>query len=347
MRDSILAVNLSFSMRLVIDGRYLGCRPSGIGSYIRALIARLPDLAPDIPIRLWVGSDSFNWDSAAGRVQLHRVVSRPNSLMTLVGPWALDRLKASDLFHAPANVLGFGLPCPSIVTVHDVMWLERPEDCQPTPYLRPISRTYYGIGIKRALRTAKRILTVSHASAKAIERIEPRASGRIIVAHNAHEQHFQPPKIAEVARANAAKILGFKNDYLLIIGQNQPTKGHEIAVRAFAKAKLDDAHLVLVQRLAPGQGFLNLVLELGLRDRVRFVADIKQDELLTILQCARALLQPSYAEGFGLPVLEAAACGCPVLASAMPRWRKYWVMLRYMHSSVTCLIKQSHCTLEF
>ena len=57
---------------------------------------------------------------------------------------------------------------------------------------------------------------------------------------------------------------GIAQEYFLIVGQNQATKGHEIAVRAFASAKIDDVHLVLVQRLAVGKGLLNFVLDLGL-----------------------------------------------------------------------------------
>ena len=98
LRTSFLVTNLNCGMRLVIDGRYLGLGPSGIGSYIRALIARLPDLAPDIPFRIWVAGDSSNLDSVAQRVQLHRVTSRPNSLITLVGPWALINLSQTIYF---------------------------------------------------------------------------------------------------------------------------------------------------------------------------------------------------------------------------------------------------------
>jgi glycosyltransferase involved in cell wall biosynthesis len=307
-------------MRLVIDCRYLGAQPSGIGSYLRALITRLPDLAPDIPIRLWVGTDIADLDTQ--RVQVHRVSSRPNSFMTLAGPWALDHLRPDDLFHAPANILGFGLPCPSVVTVHDLMWLDRPDDCQPTPYLRPISRAFFCIGIRRAMRLARRIFTVSSASARAIERAEPSVAGRVVVTHNAYEPCFQPPPNPQAVRGRAARILGFGDDYLLVVGQNQRTKGHEIALRAFADAEPGALKLVLVQRLSPGEGLAELALRLGVGDRVRFVAQLELDELVTILQGARALLQPSYAEGFGLPALEAAACGCPVVASDIPPLRE-------------------------
>jgi glycosyltransferase involved in cell wall biosynthesis len=125
-----------------------------------------------------------------------------------------------------------------------------------------------------------------------------------------------------IARAKAAQILGFDGEYLLVVGQNQPSKGHEVALRAFAAAGTGRFRLVFVQRLSAGRGLANWVRDQRLGDQVRFVSYLEQEAFLAVLQCARVLLQPSYDEGFGLPALEAAACGCPVIASDIDALRE-------------------------
>jgi glycosyltransferase involved in cell wall biosynthesis len=76
------------------------------------------------------------------------------------------------------------------------------------------------------------------------------------------------------------------------------------------------------QRLELGQGLHRLAQELGVTSRVKFVAQLPDTEVVSLLQAATALLQPSLAEGFGLPALEAIACGTPVIASDIPPLRE-------------------------
>ena len=86
----------------------------------------------------------------------------------------------------------------------------------------------------------------------------------------------------------------------------------------FAAGSAPDEILVLVQRTSTGRGLKRRVDELGISERVRWLPDLQLADLIMLLQSARALLQPSIVEGFGLPALEAIACGCPVIASDTP-----------------------------
>ncbi len=308
-------------MRFVMDARYAGPRASGIGAYARAVGSRLPGLAPESHFHFWIRPGAAELASAANVTHAH-VRAPAAGLATLLWPNRLDALSADDVFHGTANILGFNLPCATIITVHDVMWLEHLAWCQPRPWLRPVSAAYYRTGIFRALRRADRILTVSHASADAIVRVEPGAAKRVVVAPNACEAHFQPPESPAAARALAASCLGSDAPYFLVVGQNQPSKAHALAVQAFAAANLPQYHLVLVQRLEPGRGLHSLARALGVEARVKFVSGVELSTLLALLQSATALVHPSLAEGFGLPVLEAMACGCPVLGSDIPPLRE-------------------------
>lgn len=309
-------------MRFVVDARYAGPKPSGIGEYVRALGKRLPEVAPEADFCFWVRPGTTPFASGA-KVSYETVRAAPASLQTLLAPSRLARLEAGDVFHGPANVLGFGLPCPAIVTVHDVMWLEHLDWCQPRPWLRPISKRYYGTGIRRALSEAARVLTVSHASADAILRLFPEAKPKLVVTRNACEPHFRAPESRAEAERIAERTVGATGPYFLVVGQNQPSKAHDVALRAFAAVARDvPQRLVLVQRLEPGRGLHRLAQELGVAERVSFVAGVSQEQLLAVFQAATALVQPSLAEGFGLPALEAIACGCPVIASDIPPLRE-------------------------
>lgn len=288
---------------------------SGIGSYIRAVAPRLATLDRSLELRLWLSESSRLTEEHTRQVTTQHVSASPNSLATLFLSRWFDDWSNVDLFHAPANVLGFRIPVPAVVTLHDVMWLEHLSWCQPVAWLRPISFAYYQTAIRNAIRHARRILTVSHASRAAIIRIDETARSRIVVAHNAHEPEFCPPESYDEARAKAAQVLGFDQDFVLMVGQNVPSKGHDIGLRAFAAYAPRPIRLVVIQRLQPGKGLAALAARLSVADRVSFAPELPFDALLAVLRSARLLMQPSRAEGFGLPVLEAMATGCPVLAS--------------------------------
>jgi len=169
-----------------------------------------------------------------------------------------------------------------------------------------------------AMRHATRIIAVSEATAARIRAVSPESSERIVVTHNAADAAFHPPSDAAAAAERARAVLGSAAPYYLVVGKNEPYKGHEVAVRAFARAARPEELLVLVQRNGAGQRLAALAEGLGVASRVRFVPNVSADDLVGLLQSARALLQPSLIEGFGIPALEAMACGCPVVGSDTP-----------------------------
>lgn len=120
-------------MRIVLDARYLGPKTSGIGSYIRAVTSRLVRLDPNLEIRLWLPQAGRIDAELAQRVTTRHLSAIPNSLSTLFLSRWFDDWSKVDLFHAPANVLAFGIPVPAVVTLHDVMWLDHLSWCQPVP----------------------------------------------------------------------------------------------------------------------------------------------------------------------------------------------------------------------
>lgn len=304
-----------------IDCRYIGPRPSGIGEVVRGLIDHLPSLAPDLHFRLLRHPAHSGALSDAANVTEQVVRHAANGPATM---WWLPRivdLRGIDLFHATFNTMPAGLSMPCVVTIHDMMRLTHPGWCR-TGVRGAVERAFYGHGLSRAIRSADAIAAVSGATADAIAAYHLPAAGRTAVTLSGVSPRFGPGAVPP--ERLAAMGLPPGRPFVLTVGQNAPYKNQAGAVRAFALAYADDPafELVIVQRQGAGSRALaRLARTLGIGDRVRFLPAVDGDALVALYRAARVLLHPSFAEGFGNPVAEAMACGCPVVTSttsAMP-----------------------------
>lgn len=307
--------------RIALDCRYLNPRPSGIGEVVAALVRHLPQLAPEYEFTFL--RNAFREEPLSDAANVREVVVRSpaNGPVTLLHlPLAVD-LRGIDLFHAPANILPGGLAMPAITTVHDVMWLTHPKLCNSGLWGR-IEQRFYGFGIARALARSALVATVSEASRAAIARIAPQAAPRVVVTRSGVAEDFRPLPPDPLALARIGVPAGRR--YVLVVGQGAPYKNHEGALRAFALAfgAEQGMDLVLVRRRGnTGPALERLATALGLAGRVHFLPSVARADLVRLYSGAAMLLHPSFIEGFGNPLAEAMACGCPVVTSdcsAMP-----------------------------
>ena len=309
---------------IVLDARYVRERPSGIGVMVDELVRRLPRLLPTetfvflrhprarSPLSDAPNATDFEWSAEA------------NGPATLFGAATLAPVRTAALYLGPFNLLPFGLRCASIVTVHDLMWLDSPELCRSAGLWGGVETAFYGAGIRSALRSATALLAPSHATKAAIAARSPEAGARTtVVPHGVDDAFLQAGATALEPAAQAAvrtRYVPGARRYVLTVGQAAGYKNHRGVVKAFAQAfpgAEEGTHLVLVQRLGDGsKDLLGLADLLGLRGRVHVLATVPFADLVRLYQGALCLCHPSFVEGWGMPLTEAMAAGCPVLTSS-------------------------------
>src|SRR5712692_1087518 len=295
-------------MRVAIDARYIREKPSGIGVYVQALVDRLPFEAPSDQFVFWAHRLARRPLSDAPNTTDVTVRPLPNSPLPLLWPNRYAPLDDVDVFHSPHNMLPRGLPCASVVTVHDVMSIERP-GLHLQGLERVVKSTYYPQAVWRALREATRLIAPTRATADRMLALVPEAGARLRVIWEAPDRSFQPARDPDAARRRAISLVGTDAAYLLVIGANSPTKRHDVAIAAFAAGVPRPWRLVLLQRQGTHDRLMRLARHLRVEDRVVWLPSVGREDVVTLIQSAAALIQPSTYEGFGLPIVEAMACG--------------------------------------
>jgi len=305
---------------VMLDARYLSTEDSGIGRYTQSLARLLPALDPTLRLELLChpSRPTANLGPNAPRVGFQVYAPPPNSLRTRFALQGAIDLRGAALYHAPFNILPRGLAVPRVFTLHDVMWLHDVGLCTDVWWRKRVTGTFYRTFIPQAVAEARRILTVSEQSKRDIEDRFPAVRGRVHVTYNGVDPRFAPLP-AEAAWKLAARHLPRGIAFVLIVGQGAPYKNHYRAVAAFleAFAATPEVHLVLVRRISRSSDpRLGALLEHpDLRGRVHALPHIDAPTLQALYSLARAFLFPSLYEGFGLPALEAMACGAPVVTS--------------------------------
>lgn len=294
---------------------------AGIGRIIRGQIGALLALAPDFDIRLFVVGAVTAAERQQAPLPLH---TPPLSERNMVRLW--HRLNCPwprvewftggplDLFHATDFVLAPSAARRQVVTVHDLAFLFYPEAAMPSLH------RYLNVVVPRSVRRADHLLADSHNTAKDLQEQWQIAAERITVVQGAvdHER-FQPvtdtQQLAEVRRRYGI------GDHPFILGLStlQPRKNFARLIEAFHQAR-QTAKLPHRLIIGGGKGWLfdeifARVQALELTDDVLFPGYIADADLPALYTAAEVFAFPSLYEGFGLPVIEALACGTPVLTA--------------------------------
>jgi glycosyltransferase involved in cell wall biosynthesis len=289
----------------------VGTRETGNETYCAGLVEGLAQLGDGNQYVVYVSQpDALASVASAPHVE-RRVLSRDSSAWRLTMGFArASRADNLDLLHVTYNV-PFFTRCPTVVAVHDISYVQFPEFFSKRD-LRLLS-TY----VPYSVRTARRVLTISESAAEDIERVYHVPREKITVVPLAARAPFTVPRSPEEVDAFRAE-LGLEGPYVLAVGNLQPRKNLRHLVEAFARLprSFDNLKLALVGKAQWRESDIYECVEaLGLKERVVFTGYVPDERLALLYRGALALVYPSLYEGFGLPILEAMACGAPVICS--------------------------------
>ncbi|MCC7341003.1 MAG: glycosyltransferase family 4 protein [Bryobacterales bacterium] len=303
-------------MRIAIDAHAIGNRQTGNEVYVRSLLRHFVELEPRNDYLAYVSSKTAESDIPRG-VKTRRVASNP---FVRLGYQLGSHLREDrpDLVHVQYTA-PLRCPVPIVVTVHDVSFLEHPD------FFSPFRQRQLALTVASTVRRAARILTCSEFSRQAIAAVYNLDPETIRVAHNAAAPCFQPAD-GRGAKAIVRERYGISAPFLLCVGNLQRRKNQLGLIQAYES--LIQAHpefeqdLVFVGKDTSQSGEIReLARKSSVRQRIHFAGFVPDELLPAFYNAADLFVFPSFYEGFGIPLLEAMACGRPIACSnrtAMP-----------------------------
>jgi glycosyltransferase involved in cell wall biosynthesis len=308
-------------MRVGIDGYPLAEPRTGVGHYTLELARALALISP---------SDQFELISPAPferaaldeieRAQLANLSTATPRASSIRGHWwsvglpLYVRRSSFDLFHGTNFDVPLWRRRRSVVTIHDLSALLHPEKHRSRLVRRARLR------LPLVVRIADMIITPTESVKREVCQHFNVKPDKVRAIHSAARRSFQPVPFAETAEIR--KRLGVEDEFLLFVGTLEPRKNLITLLKAFEQIMAQSSRRPQLV-IAGGEGWLmedmfDFVRKSAVGERLCFTGYLSDDELRALYSSCRVFIYPSVYEGFGLPPLEAMACGAPVIAGRIP-----------------------------
>ena len=297
-------------MRLVIDGRRLTPERTGVGRYLETLLEEWSVVGPPWEPAIVALTDP----TAPARLPKidgldYRVIGAnwPGLAWERFGLGRL--LRRGDLLFAPANFVPTHWRGPTVSVIHDLI-----QFVQPSSFSWRV-RAWYGWRYRLAASRSHRILTPSHATARDVTSRLKVPPQRVVVAHPGIGPEFLPVRRDSARARQVRRASGLRDEdrYFLFLGKRTRRRRVDLLLKAYQNARLQRPDLVERLVLGGKPSFDTDTLPASLPEGVLDAGYLPESHLRIWLSGATALIYPSDYEGFGLPVIEAMACGCPVV----------------------------------
>lgn len=299
-------------MRIGVDARLMQHQPAGITRYTRHLLEEMAQLNQRDEFITFQHRrhrtpliDQVNFRRATLFAPVH------TRLEQYMLPIELVRFSL-DLLHSTDFIPPLYTTVPTVITVHDLAFLHWPH------FLTKDSAAFYG-QIDRAVRHARHIIVPSESTKQDLIAMLGVPPIKVSVIYEAADKHFVPLPIMET-RAEVKRRFAVPESFILFVGTIEPRKNVDGLLHAFhhlrTKYGVTDTSLVI----AGSRGWLYdetvaLIAQLGLTDSVYLLGRVSDEDLHRLYVAARCHVHAAHYEGFGLPPLEAMACGTPTVVS--------------------------------
>jgi glycosyltransferase involved in cell wall biosynthesis len=310
-------------LKIGINALFRG-NPSGAANYVINLVNYITALESDNEYYVFIKQEHKDYFDS-DRENIHEVFCSVDTENPIIRRWWEQSVFPGlvndidlHIIHCPMNVIPNFVRCGRVVTILDCQYFH------PTSGNTFLRRLFHKLFMHISLRKANAVITISHSMKEEIFRCFGQSSSNIHVIPLG--QDYSNIVYRSITPKEIKKKLGLFNPYLLFVGFPQYRKNLTGLLRGFAGAlkNLERPYdLVLCGDMKEGiesdySNIQNAIEELGIRDRVRFVGYIDNSDLYGLMSSAELFTFPSFYEGFGLPVIEAMACGTTVLVSDIP-----------------------------
>lgn len=299
-------------MRFGLDGVPLQGKKSGVGHYTLELALALAAVAPEHEFELVSPGPFSPIPNTAPNLHFTNANARglKRRYWWPIGLPLYCRRASFTLFHGTNFDLPYWTKCPRVVTIHDLSLLLFPQTHEEH-LVRRARRV-----LPQAARKATAIITPSETVRREVCEHLGVSEAKVFAVPEAARACFYPAPSSETEPVR--QRLGIEPEFILFVGTVEPRKNLLTLARAFAQIAKTRSRLQLV--IAGQKGWLSDDLmayldQSGLRDRVLFTGHLSDDDLRALYSSCRLFVYPSLYEGFGLPLLEAMACGAPVVTS--------------------------------